>query len=57
MKFEVHLEGPSGTRQHVVELEREGENFLVVLDGQRVDARRRQGRGQLRVHSVGRAIV
>ena len=38
MKFEVHLEGPSGMRQHVVELEREGENFLVVLDGQRVDA-------------------
>ena len=38
MKFEVHLEGPSGTRQHVVELEREGENLLVVLDGQRVDA-------------------
>jgi biotin carboxyl carrier protein len=38
MKFEVHLEGSSGTRQHVVELEREGENFVVVLDGQRVDA-------------------
>ena len=38
MKFEVHLEGRSGTRQHVVELEREGENFVVVLDGQRVDA-------------------
>jgi len=38
MKFEVHLEGTSGKRQHVVELEREGENFLVVLDGQRVDA-------------------
>jgi biotin carboxyl carrier protein len=38
MRFEVHLEGPLGTRQHEVELEREGENFLVVLDGQRVDA-------------------
>jgi biotin carboxyl carrier protein len=38
MKFEVHLEGTLGTRQHVVELEREGENFVVVLDGQRVDA-------------------
>jgi biotin carboxyl carrier protein len=38
MKFEVHLAGPSGTCQHVVELEREGDNFVVVLDGQRVDA-------------------
>jgi len=38
MKFEVHLEGPSGKRQHVVELEREGESFRVVLDGHPVDA-------------------
>jgi biotin carboxyl carrier protein len=38
MKFEVHLEGTSGKRQHLVELERDGENFRVVLDGHSVDA-------------------
>ena len=38
MKFEVHLEGTSGKRQHVVELERGGENFRVILDGHPVDA-------------------
>jgi biotin carboxyl carrier protein len=38
MKFEVHLEGATGKSQHVVELEREGDNFRVVLDGHPVDA-------------------
>jgi biotin carboxyl carrier protein len=38
MKFEVHLEGTSGKCQHLVELEREGASFRVVLDGQPVQA-------------------
>jgi len=38
MKFEVHLEGTCAKRQHVVELERDGENFRVILDGHPVDA-------------------
>jgi biotin carboxyl carrier protein len=38
MKLEVHLDGASGTRKHVVELEREGGSYRVVLDGKTVDA-------------------
>jgi biotin carboxyl carrier protein len=38
MKFEVHLEGMSGERKHLVELEREGESFRVLLDGQAMEA-------------------
>jgi biotin carboxyl carrier protein len=38
MKFEVHLEGTTGKRKHLVELQREGESFHVVLDGQAVEA-------------------
>ncbi len=38
MKFEVYLDGASGKCQHVVELERDGESFRVILDGHPVDA-------------------
>ena len=38
MKFEVHLDGASGKRKHVVELEREGESYRVLLDGKALDA-------------------
>jgi biotin carboxyl carrier protein len=38
MKFEVHLEGTTGKREHLVELQREGESFRVFLDGQAVEA-------------------
>jgi biotin carboxyl carrier protein len=38
MKFEVQLQGPFGKRNHVVDLEREGESYHVVLDGKAVEA-------------------
>jgi len=38
MKFEVQLEGSSGRRSRVVELERRAEGWSVTLDGQSVDA-------------------
>src|SRR5208283_1698109 len=34
MKLEVHLEGASGSKTRVVELQREGERFQITLDGQ-----------------------
>jgi len=37
MKFEVHLDGTSGKRKHVVELEREGGSTGIVLDGKTLD--------------------
>ncbi len=38
MKFEVHLDGVSGKRKHIVELEREGDSYRVALDGKALDA-------------------
>ncbi len=38
MKFEVQLDGTSGKRKHVVELQREGDTYRVVLDGKALDA-------------------
>ncbi len=38
MKLEVHLEGASGSKTRVVELQREGERFQITLDGQPVNA-------------------
>lgn len=38
MKFEVLVSGPSGKQRRVVELERHGPAWRVVLDGQSVDA-------------------
>jgi biotin carboxyl carrier protein len=38
MKFEVQLQGHSGKKQRVVELERDGAGYQVLLDGKRVSA-------------------
>ncbi len=38
MKFEVQLEGGSETRNCVVEIERQGGGYRILLDGQLVDA-------------------
>lgn len=38
MKFEIKLEGASGKAKRVVELEREGGGYRVLLDGKPVDA-------------------
>ncbi len=38
MKFEVQLDGPSGKKSRVVELERTAAGWRVTLDGQPVDA-------------------
>jgi biotin carboxyl carrier protein len=38
MKFEVQLQGGSGKKQRVVELERDGGGYQVLLDGKRVTA-------------------
>jgi biotin carboxyl carrier protein len=38
MKFEVHLDGPSGKKTRIVELERNAGGWRVILDGQPVDA-------------------
>ncbi len=38
MKFEIQLEGANGKTTRVVELERDGGAYRVLLDGQRVDA-------------------
>jgi biotin carboxyl carrier protein len=38
MKFEVQLDGPSGKKSRVVELERTAGGWRVTLDGQPVDA-------------------
>jgi biotin carboxyl carrier protein len=38
MKFEVHLDSPAGKSQHVVDLEKEGSSYKVLLDGQPVAA-------------------
>jgi biotin carboxyl carrier protein len=38
MKFEVHLDGPSGKKTRVVELERGTSVWRVLLDGQPADA-------------------
>lgn len=38
MKFEVQLEGASGKAKRVVELEREGGSYRILLDGKQVAA-------------------
>jgi biotin carboxyl carrier protein len=38
MKFEVHLDGPSGKKTRIVELERGAGGWRVILDGQPVEA-------------------
>jgi biotin carboxyl carrier protein len=38
MKFDVILNSPTGTRNCIVELEREGERWRIALDGQPVQA-------------------
>jgi biotin carboxyl carrier protein len=38
MKFEVQLEGASGIKKRVVELERDGEGYRISVDGHPVDA-------------------
>lgn len=38
MKFEVYLDSPSGKSKHVVELEKNGSAYKVLLDSQPVDA-------------------
>jgi len=38
MKFEVQLEGASGTVKRIVDLERQGEAYRVLVDGELVDA-------------------
>jgi biotin carboxyl carrier protein len=38
MKFEVQIQGAAGKKQRVVELERDGEGFKVLLDGKRANA-------------------
>jgi biotin carboxyl carrier protein len=38
VKFEVHLTGVSGTKSHLVDLEKDGSAWRVLLDGQAIDA-------------------
>jgi biotin carboxyl carrier protein len=38
MKFEVNLASPTGTGTHTVDLERTGDQWRIVLDGEPVDA-------------------
>jgi biotin carboxyl carrier protein len=38
VKFEVHLDGPSGEKTRIVELERDAGSWRVLLDGQPADA-------------------
>jgi len=38
MKFEVHLDSGNGKTRHIVDLERDGSSYRVLLDGQPVDA-------------------
>ena len=38
MKYEVQLDGPSGKKTRIVELERNAGGWRVILDGQPVDA-------------------
>jgi biotin carboxyl carrier protein len=37
MRFEVQLASPAGTRTHTVELERMGDQWRIILDGEPVD--------------------
>ena len=38
MKFEVNLAPPAGTGNHTVDLERTGDQWRIILDGEPVDA-------------------
>jgi len=38
MKFEVHLDSPTGKNTHLVDLEKNGSSYKVSLDGNPVDA-------------------
>jgi biotin carboxyl carrier protein len=38
MRFEVHIDGPSGKQIRTVELERDADSWKIRLDGQPVDA-------------------
>jgi biotin carboxyl carrier protein len=38
MRFEVQLASPTGTRTHTVDLERMGDQWRIILDGEPVDA-------------------
>jgi biotin carboxyl carrier protein len=38
MKFEVQLASPTGTRSHTVDLERTGDQWRIILDGEPVNA-------------------
>jgi biotin carboxyl carrier protein len=38
MKFEVQLASPAGTRTHTVELERVGDQWRIILNGEQLDA-------------------
>src|SRR6202166_4506316 len=38
MKFEVQLTSPAGTRIHAVELERVGDQWRIILNGEQLDA-------------------
>ncbi len=38
MRFEIQLEGVGGKPKRVVELERNGEGYRILLDGRKVDA-------------------
>jgi biotin carboxyl carrier protein len=38
MKFEVHLDSVTGKSKHIVELEKDGSSYKVLLDGQPVPA-------------------
>jgi biotin carboxyl carrier protein len=38
MKFEVNLGPPTGTRNHTVDVERTGDQWRIILDGEPVDA-------------------
>jgi biotin carboxyl carrier protein len=38
MKFEVQLTSPAGTRTHTVELERVGDQWRIILNGEELDA-------------------
>src|ERR1700730_5469003 len=38
MKFQVQLASPTGTRTHTVDLQRTGDRWRIILDGEPVDA-------------------